>query len=1181
MKKAVSLLSRVVSQVAGQAVSQATRPVVFAEPLESRQLFAAGLPDGTFNQNGISLVGFNNPSTSSPLFDEASAVVQQSDGKLVVVGTTQITSGTLAIALTRLNNDGTLDTTFSPGGTDGSGKTITQLAQGSIDDPEAMLLSNDEILVVGSLAPTGGGNDIVLMKYTASGSLDTTFGSNGVQVLSLANTETPTSIAPGPNNTLYVGGLQSVNGGGLSFMLTRLNLFDGTVDTSFGNGGFAPAPDVGGAGQIEGIAVQTDGSIVAAGTRTTSSGQADMTVTRYTSAGQVDTSFGTNGVYITDFAGQGLSDSALAMALQPDGKIVVVGQSGNALPQTGQSRFAMMRLNTNGTLDTSFATNGKYISTAARYETLDAVSILPDGRIIATGTSGDPAAPTANGNSFNADFAALRFTSTGALDPLFGTGGQRNVDLTAGYDDAKAELVDSSGRLVIVGVAGNTSTQGAGADFGVVRLTADTTALHAAVFNALPTVQGSNANFTITLDQPATAPVTINYVLSDGTAVAGVDYTNPGASSVTFAVGEMSKTVSVATLADAANTDGRVFNITISSADTNAAVVDTATASATIVGSSQPAPLPVISISNVTITEPASAQTEAVFTVTLDRASTSDVRMNFTTADGTAVAGQDYVATAGLLTIPAGQTSATIHVTILADTVTEPQESFVVNLTNADGAVFSNDNQGLAVINDTPPTLPLLSISGGTFAEPATGTNNAVFTISLSAASSTDVTVLFSTADGTANAGSDYTAVAGQLVTIPAGQTSATVTVPILADATDEGNETFTGTISSPTGALVSSATATATIVPPGAIPTLTVSNVTVAEALSTNSTATFTITLSAASSTDVTFNYTTADGTATAGSDYTATSGTITIPAGQTSATVAVTVLGDLTAESAEDFSLVLSNANGAQIAGNGAGTATITDAAFDTVTFSGKTKGTYTDATTGAAITYVIKGAGTGTVYFPKGTKTPDTLTLTGTNGASKVTVTAKGGQGFTTSNVRIDGDLGAFTGTKSFSVTGSFVDGGSLLAMAVRGVANAVVNLGNLGKFTTSGTVANSTFRVGSNIASFTAAALNNSSILTALPTTSTGLPTDASGLAGGSITKLVLKSFSNSRILSSSIAQITLGKVSANAGSTAAQGVVTDNLTKSASYTVVGAKATKLKAATTGVNSTSGDFVFRVV
>jgi hypothetical protein len=267
--------------------------------------------------------------------------------------------------------------------------------------------------------------------------------------------------------------------------------------------------------------------------------------------------------------------------------------------------------------------------------------------------------------------------------------------------------------------------------------------------------------------------------------------------------------------------------------------------------------------------------------------------------------------------------SLTVAVTILGDNAVEPNETFQVNLSSAVGASIS-DTQGIGTINNDDATA--LRVNDVSLTEGAAGTTTvANFTVALSTASSSNVTVNYATANSTATAGSDYTAKSGTLTFTP-GVTTQTVSVTVIGDATVETNETFQINLSGAAGATISDSQGIGTINNDDAT-SLRVNDVSLTEgAAGTSKLASFTVTLSAASSSNVTVNYATANGTATAGSDYTAKSGTLTFAPGVVSQTVAVTVIGDNTVEPNETFQLNLSSAAGASVA-DAQGISTITN--------------------------------------------------------------------------------------------------------------------------------------------------------------------------------------------------------------------------------------------------------------
>ena len=300
----------------------------------------------------------------------------------------------------------------------------------------------------------------------------------------------------------------------------------------------------------------------------------------------------------------------------------------------------------------------------------------------------------------------------------------------------------------------------------------------------------------------------------------------------------------------------------------------------------------------------------------------------------------------------------------------------------------------LSCSNATTPT-PSLSINDVSVPEGNSATTNATFTVSLSATSTSAVTVKYDTANGSATAGSDYQAASGTLTFAP-GDTSKTITVAVNGDTTPESDETFAVNLSNPTNATIADGQGIGTILnddtatsPPG----ISINDSVVAEGNSGTTSAIFTVTLSAVSSSTVTVNFATADGTATAGSDYEARTGTLTFAPGETSKTITVTVYGDTTFESNETFFVNLSSATNASITDNqGAGTINNDDSApalsINDVTInegnSGTTNATFTvtlsagsafavtvkyDTANGTATSSSDYQSGTGTLTFAPG--------------------------------------------------------------------------------------------------------------------------------------------------------------------------------------------------------------------
>ena len=310
--------------------------------------------------------------------------------------------------------------------------------------------------------------------------------------------------------------------------------------------------------------------------------------------------------------------------------------------------------------------------------------------------------------------------------------------------------------------------------------------------------------------------------------------------------------------------------------------------------------IPQLAIGDVSVLEGNSGTTNVVFTVSLSAASDQPVTVNYATSDGTATAGSDYVAAAGTLTIPAGQLTGTITVLVNGDRLGEPSETFVVNLSSPTNATVI-DGQGVGTIFDDEPRV---SISDMSKKEGNSGLMAFAFTVSLSAPYDVPVTIGYSTANGSATAGSDYQAATGTL-TIPAGQMTGTITIQSVGDRLPEPDETFYANLSNSNYGVVVNDQGVGTIIDDE--PRISISDATKAEGKKGQITLfTFTVTLSAAYDQAVTMSYRTVNGTATTSdSDYVAKTGSLTFAPGETTKTISIEVKGDSKKEANETFYL------------------------------------------------------------------------------------------------------------------------------------------------------------------------------------------------------------------------------------------------------------------------------------
>ncbi|HET6529086.1 MAG TPA: Calx-beta domain-containing protein [Actinoplanes sp.] len=428
-------------------------------------------------------------------------------------------------------------------------------------------------------------------------------------------------------------------------------------------------------------------------------------------------------------------------------------------------------------------------------------------------------------------------------------------------------------------------------------------------------------------------PLTLAYSTGGGTATPNVDYT-PISGITTFQASSNSvvKKFIITGLTDNLDEDDETFTLTFTG--TTAGGQPVSVAANGILDDDDATPT-----YNLTVTNPvAEAAGNAVVTATLSAISGRDVTIPVSTADGSATAGQDYSSlTNANISIPAGNPSGTVNVPIIDDALDETdQQGFTVAGANNTGTNVAGGGSVAVQIADDEAT-PTVSVgSPGAAVE----TSTLSFPLTLSGASERTVTVVTNTANGTATAGADYTAVSGNTVTFVPGDTSETVDVTTASDTLNEVDpETFTLTMSDPVNAVLDAdPSATGSINDDDVAPTVNLAPGSVAEGDSGPQVRTFTATLDAPSGRTVAIDYDVSGGTATPGVDYTATSGTLTFAPGDTVKTFDVTVLGDqIDEDPAEDLNVILSNPAGTVANAGSLGTSVITITDDDaTPTFS-----------------------------------------------------------------------------------------------------------------------------------------------------------------------------------------------------------------------------------------------------
>jgi uncharacterized delta-60 repeat protein len=393
----------------------------------------AGSLDPTFGTGGI----FISPTTRG----NASAVAIQSDGKILIAGG-GIVNNTLAAIITRLNTNGTIDTSFGSEGFATLENTASFFAM--------ILESNGKILAAAEIITGNNGGYVELMRFNNNGTLDSTFGTGGItttQAIPFTPFNATGAIALLGNGEILV----AASSPGVMARFTS----SGQLDTTFGTNGLVNLANVGPALSATApacptqILLQNGKILISAGVPEPTPAALATIVSRYNSNGSLDTSFAAAGMMATVV-------SASAMTFDSSGKLVIAGaltSKINAPPASNDVGFGIVRYHPNGVIDTSFGKGGVAVidfGSSAPLAGAFALAIQSNGDIVAGGA----AAQGPENTGLNSAFALTRVTSTGALDTTFGTEGIVTTTIVSGSEQfsfVAGLAIQSDGKIVAAG----------------------------------------------------------------------------------------------------------------------------------------------------------------------------------------------------------------------------------------------------------------------------------------------------------------------------------------------------------------------------------------------------------------------------------------------------------------------------------------------------------------------------------------------------------------------------------------------------------------------------------------------------------------------------------------------------------------------------------------------------------
>jgi len=421
---------------------------------------ANGGLDSSFSNNGLQRIDFDLGEDVASLF----AILDE--GKIIMAGRTNYYN----LGIAHFNYDGSPDTSFN-----GDGKLTVEFEindQGSTHFTCTTVQSDGKI-VVGGNTWNGSNSDFLVARYNVNGTLDSTFSDDGWQTTDLSVfAESVNSIVIQSDGKIVAGGNTS-DQSGIRFALVRYNS-NGSLDSTFSDNGIQIS-NLNSSGQINSLALQADGKIVAAGNVWNGSNN-DVAVARYNTNGHPDSTFSSNGLQQTDLGNS--EEFGNSVAVQSDGKIIVAGSVNNY----GNADFVVLRYNADGSPDLSFNSNGILQSDIGGNDNCTAVALQADGKIVVAGTTSQ----YQDNDYQNTNMVAARFKADGTSDNTFGTNGIVITDLD-NNDVATALAIEKNGKIILAG--------GSNSRFAFVRYTPDGALDSTFSQNRISTVssKGSNA----------------------------------------------------------------------------------------------------------------------------------------------------------------------------------------------------------------------------------------------------------------------------------------------------------------------------------------------------------------------------------------------------------------------------------------------------------------------------------------------------------------------------------------------------------------------------------------------------------------------------------------------------------------------------------------------------------------
>jgi len=534
-------------------------------------------------------------------------------------------------------------------------------------------------------------------------------------------------------------------------------------------------PGAGADGAVFAVAVQPDGKILVGGDFTTFNGIISPRLVRLNLDGSVDTTFD---------AGSGPNAPVRAIALQADGKILI---GGSFTSVNGTDRGHLARLDSGGGLDTVFLA-----AAVGGNGDVSAIQLQFDGRIIAVGNF-----TQFNGVSRN---HITRLHRNGKTDPTinFGEGANDSINAAVIQTDRRVVIggrfteYDGNARLFLARIHGGSIAGPGSLEFGAPYYSA--------------TENSGGATIVVRRRGGTVEDVTVDYLTVAGTATPGLDYTDVTAT-LTFLEGETKQTFTVPLANDFVGEPDETVGLLLTNQTAGVTLGAVPTATLTIVNDDSGAGL---SASSYTVNEN-NIGGSVMISVLRTGATNGSSTVNYSTSSGTAIGGQDYTSRSGAITFAPGQILQTFTVTITDDALIESAETFSVNLSNLTGGGALNVASATVTIIDNDFSAGSLAFSSLSYSA-AESAGSVVVSVIRTNGSTGVLTVNYRTVAETALGGIDYISQSGTL-TFPEGETSRSITISILDDSLVEGAENLFVQLSNAGGGAILAGSTNATVI--------------------------------------------------------------------------------------------------------------------------------------------------------------------------------------------------------------------------------------------------------------------------------------------------------------------------------------------------------------------------------